>query len=495
MLKKIRVGIAIISISLLTLLFLDFTGTLHNGLGWLANIQFIPALLAFNIGVIILLITLTLVFGRIYCSVICPLGIFQDMISWIASKWKKYRFTYSKALSWLRYSLLGLFTIAFIAGIAPVVALLDPYGSYGRIASNLMIPVYQWGNNLLAYFAERANSYAFYQVDVWLKSMGTLLVAIITLLVLAFLAWKNGRTYCNTICPVGTVLGFMSRFSIFKPVLDTSKCNHCKLCERNCKASCIDTQNQTIDYSRCVTCMDCIEVCRQGAIQYQPNIIKKDKQTNTEPNQSGHQRRTFLTMAGLLALASISKAQDKIVEGGLAPIENKKKPKRTTPIIPPGAESLSNFNRNCTACGLCISACPNGVLRPSGQLMTFMQPEMSYERGYCRPECTACSDVCPTNAIAPIDVAKKSATKIGYAVWIKDLCVVLTDNVNCGNCAQHCPAGAIEMIPAEVQNPDSKKIPMVNTERCIGCGACENLCPSRPFSAIYVEGIEHHRIV
>ena len=124
------------------------------------------------------------------------------------------------------------------------------------------------------------------------------------------------------------------------------------------------------------------------------------------------------------------------MDGGLAFIEDKKIPKRQTPIVPPGSASLRNFTKHCTACQLCVSVCPNGVLRPSTDLLTLMQPEVSYERGYCRPECTSCSDVCPAGAILPITKEDKSATQIGHAVWIDKNCVVITDEVECGNCAQ-----------------------------------------------------------
>ena len=124
-----------------------------------------------------------------------------------------------------------------------------------------------------------------------------------------------------------------------------------------------------------------------------------------------------------------------------------------------------------------------------------MQPESSYERGYCRPECTKCSEVCPAGAICKIDKAEKSSIQIGHAVWVKENCLPVTDGVKCGNCARHCPVGAITMVPSDPKDESSIKIPVVDTERCIGCGACENLCPSRPFSAIYVEGIERHRTI
>lgn len=500
MLRKIRITLAVLFFTCITLLFLDFTGTIHTWFGWMAKIQFLPAALAVNVGVVVLLIALTLVFGRVYCSVICPLGVFQDVVSWISGKRKKkkYRFSYSPAVKWLRYGVLGVFVIAIIAGIGSVVALLAPYSAYGRIAQNLFAPVWQSGNNLLAYFAERVESYAFYETEVWIKSLPTLVIASATLVLLVVLAWRNGRTYCNTICPVGTVLGFLSRYSLLRPVIDSDKCNACSLCSRRCKAACIDYKNHSIDYSRCVACMNCIDTCKHGAIHYRWKKHSKqlaDSGVRQEMHATNNARRNFLTGAGLLLGAAAVKAQEKKVDGGLAVILDKKIPQRKTPIVPPGAQSLRNMVTHCTGCQLCVSVCPNQVLRPSSGLMTLMQPESSYERGYCRPECTKCSEVCPAGAILPITTVDKSAIQIGHAVWVKENCVSLTDGVDCGNCARHCPTGAITMVPSDPDMPDSPKIPVVNEERCIGCGACENLCPARPFSAIYVEGHENHRII
>ena len=216
---------------------------------------------------------------------------------------------------------------------------------------------------------------------------------------------------------------------------------------------------------------------------------------SSKTEEQNPSRRHFLTGVALLLGTATAKAQEKNVDGGLAVILDKKIPKRTTPLVPPGASSLRNMNRHCTGCQLCVSVCPNGVLRPSSRLETLMQPESSYERGYCRPECTKCSEVCPAGAIRRVSAEEKSAIQIGHAVWVKENCVVLTDGVQCGNCARHCPTGAISMIPSIPDDDFSPLIPMVDTERCIGCGACENLCPARPFSAIYVEGHEAHRII
>lgn len=497
MLRKIRQAGAIVCFALITLLFLDFTGTLHAWFGWLAKIQFLPAVLALNTGVIVFLFLLTLVFGRIYCSVICPLGVFQDVVARIgriSPKRRKLPYSYSPAMSWLRYAMLALFLIALIAGVVGAVALLAPYSSYGRIVNNLFQPLWQWGNNLLAYFAERADSYAFYKTDVWMKSLPTFIIAAVTFILLIILAARNGRTYCNTVCPVGTVLGFLSRYSLFRVTINTEMCNHCGLCARHCKAACINSKEQKIDYSRCVVCMDCIGKCKQGALRYEWRRTDKSTEAVTA-SQVSETRRGFLSAAALAVGTSLLKAQEKKVDGGLATIEAKKIPARNTPITPPGSLSARNMANHCTACQLCVSVCPNQVLRPSTDLMKLMQPEMSYERGYCRPECTKCSEVCPAGAIRPISKEDKSSLQIGHAVWVKENCIPLTDGVECGNCERHCPTGAIQMVPSVATDAASRKVPVINTERCIGCGACENLCPARPFTAIYVEGHERHRTV
>ena len=497
MLRKIRIVLASIFFIGVTLLFLDFTGTLHAWLGWMAKVQFLPAALALNFGIVAALLIITLLFGRVYCSVICPLGVMQDIISWIHGKTKKknrFRFSYSPAVNWLRYGVLALFVIALVAGLHSLVALIAPYSAYGRIASNLLAPLYQWGNNFFAWIAERADSYAFYSTEVWIRSGATFAVSAVTLAGVGFLAWKHGRTWCNTICPVGSVLGLVSRFSLFAPVIDKKKCRSCGLCGKQCKSSCINMKEHQIDYSRCVACMDCIDTCKDGAIHYAFRYGKKTATAAPDGEVDGS-RRAFMVSAAIATTAVAAKAQDMKVDGGLAEIERATKPERKTPIVPAGALSLKNFTDHCTACQLCVSVCPNQVLRPSTSLMNLMQPEMSYERGYCRPECTKCSDVCPAGAIRPITVEEKSSIQIGHAVVCLDNCVVKTDEVSCGNCARHCPAGAISMVRMNPDDPRSLRIPVVNEERCIGCGECENLCPARPFTAIHVEGHEVHKTI
>lgn len=556
MLRKIRITLAAICFVAVTLLFLDFTGTLHLWLGWLAKIQFLPAVLALNFVVIAILLVLTLLFGRIYCSVICPLGIFQDCVSNLSSrrKGKKARFSYSKEIKWLRYGVLVLFVIALVAGLNALVALLAPYSAYGRMVQSLLAPVWQWGNNLLAWIAERQDSYAFVTKDVWLKSLPTLIVAAVTFVVVVVLAWRNGRTYCNTICPVGTTLSFFSRFAMFRPVIDKSKCKSCHACERKCKAACIDVGNHRIDYSRCVDCFNCIDSCRLGALKYRfawgrgvgsgstgaktpQNAPVGSKMTSDESKNGQNRssaalspvaepvevtepvvrqdsptieatdkgRRAFLvggaTVIGGSLLSSIpmraedDEIKDKKRDGGFAEVLPKKAPNRKTPITPFGSESVEKFYKHCTACQLCMTVCPNNVLRPSSRLEHLMQPEMSFEKGYCRPECVKCSEVCPAGAILKITPEEKTEWKVGTAGVDYDLCVVNRDGVSCGNCARHCPVGAISMVKKNPEDEKSPRIPSVNEEKCIGCGACENLCPSRPISAITVNGYSvHHNV-
>ena len=494
MLRKIRITLATVMFVCITLLFLDFTGTMHHWVSWMPKLQFLEAILALNVVAIVVLVLLTVIFGRIYCSIICPLGILQDIFGWFGKKAKKNRYSYSKEKKWLRYPVLVVFIIALVAGIGTLFQLLAPYSTFGLIATNLLQPVYQAGNNVLAAIAEHYDSYAFYHSNIWLRSLPSLIIAAVAFIILFILAWRNGRTYCNTICPVGTFLSFISRFSFLKVHFDTEKCKNCSMCSKNCKAACIDYKTHTVDATRCVVCGNCIENCKFGALKYSrgSRVSRDSKENRNTPIDSS--KRSFLLSSALLTTAALAQEAKK-TDGGLAEIQDKVAPERQTPLTPPGSLSVKNMTQHCTGCQLCISECPNEVLRPSSDWLHLMQPTMSYERGYCRPECNRCSEVCPAGAIKPISHEDKASTQFGHAVWVKKNCIPLTDGVECGNCARHCPVGAIEMVPSNPDDEESPYVPAVNENRCIGCGACEYLCPARPFSAIYVEGHEVHKEV
>jgi ferredoxin len=504
-LQRIRRVLAAIFFLGITLMFLDFTGTLHKFLAWMAKVQFLPAVLALNFVIVAIFLIITLLLGRTYCSVICPLGVFQDGVAHVHNWFKKGRYTYSKAHNILRYIMLGIFVVLMIAGVNSLAVLLAPYSSYGRMVQSLLGPIYQWCNNGLAAFSEHFHSYTFYTKEVWMRSLSTFIVAAVTFVVIFILAWRNGRTYCNNICPVGTFLSFFSRFSWFKMHINEEKCIQCGMCTKNCKASCIDGKNGFVDYSRCVTCGNCMAVCPKDAIEYKHGNgnLAPVRANNYSPLQTDEKteetvdtsKRAFL-IGSAVALGTAAFAQEKKkVDGGLAYIEDKVMLVRKTPIVPAGAGSLQRFRNHCTGCQLCVSQCPNDVLRPSTDFLHLMQPEMSFERGYCRPECTACSDVCPTGAIQKLLKEEKAVTKKGQAFWFAQNCIVVSDGVSCGNCARHCPAEAIEMVPLRGDTTGRKQIPAINESKCIGCGACEYACPARPLSAIYVEGVEQQRTI
>ena len=510
MLKKLRVALAWVFWIGITLLFLDFTGALHGYLGWMAKVQFLPAVLALNVGVIMALVMLTLICGRVYCSVICPLGVFQDGISWLGTHRSKKPYQYKKENKWLRYGVWALFVVALVAGVQALVALLAPYSAYGRMVQNLLQPVYLWGNNLLAALSQRAGSYTFYEKEVWMRSVPTFVVAVVTLVVVVALSFKGGRTYCNSICPVGTTLSFLSRFAMFRPLIDHDKCKHCKACELHCKARCIAIGKDTehIDHSRCVDCFNCIDQCKFGALKYRfawskrpgeeassSASLRDPVRANAPEDASSPGRRAMMAgtvaVLGAAALRGIeTRAQEaaKKVDGGFAEVLPKQAPERETPLTPPGSQSVKDFYRRCTGCQLCVAECPNNVLRPSTDLEHLMQPCMSFEKGFCRPECTRCSELCPAGAIRKIDKEEKTQYHVGTARVNVDLCLEATGRSQCGKCAQSCPTGAIVMVEHE----ELFRRPAVSEEVCIGCGKCEYLCPVRPISAITVNGKEVH---
>ncbi|MDE5981597.1 MAG: 4Fe-4S binding protein, partial [Duncaniella sp.] len=272
MLRKIRITLATITLLAITMLFLDYTGTATRLWGWIAKIQLVPAVLSLNVIALLILVALTLLLGRVYCSVICPLGVTQDVFNWLRGKIgpkkkRKNRFHYAKPLTWVRVTVLAAFVALFVAGLASVAMLIAPYSAYGRIASSLFAPVYDALNGWLVDL-QGPDSYTFYTVDSFAPATAAVVLAAVTLGVVAACAWLGGRIYCNSVCPVGTLLGFLSRFSLLKPVIDTSRCNGCGKCARNCKSSCIDSKTHHIDYSRCVACMDCIDNCSTGAISF-----------------------------------------------------------------------------------------------------------------------------------------------------------------------------------------------------------------------------------
>ena len=483
MLRKTRISAALIMLFLITFYFVDFAGLLPFKTQLLTTIQLVPALLALNIGVIVVLLLLTLLFGRVYCSVICPLGIWQDVVEYMAklfNKRKKYKFLPAKNI--LRYGLLAVTIVVFFFGFTFLLSLLEPYSIYGRIASNILRPVYLEGNNLLADILGRFNNYSLYMMDVTIRSMLSFIVALLSLLIISFLGYKYGRLYCNTICPVGSLLGLVSKFSLFKIQINENACNSCGACATKCKASCINSKEHKIDYSRCVACFNCLPVCKQKALKFTYSFSSDKKES--EHNSS---RRTFIAFTGAgLVTFPIAKAQDTI-----ALLNNKKAYKQRHPLSPPGSVSAEHLQNHCTACHLCVSRCPSHILKPAFTeygLSGMMQPLMNFDKGFCNFDCTVCSHTCPNGAILPLTKEEKHLTQMGRVVYTMKNCIVYTDNTDCGACSEHCPTQAVMMIPYK----DGLTIPSVNPDICVGCGGCEYVCPAEP-KAINVEGNVIHQ--
>ncbi len=494
-LPLIRRIAAILIFALFVLKFLDFTNLLNNQGGFLPRVQWVPALLSLS-GWLIFLFAISLLFGRIYCSVLCPLGILQDLISFISRKIrgkKKSRLKYVEPSTILRFSIMGIVILTFFFGSSLLVLLLDPYSSFGRIASNLFRPLYILANNAIADVANSSGNFFFYNIQITTVNILSILTAGGTLLIIGAFAWFRGRLYCNMICPVGSFLGLLSHFSLFKIQINESRCTHCKLCEKECKSQCIDSKNGIVDQTRCVTCFNCISSCKNEGITYKiclpgKSVTKKAVAVKKKAKRpiENIERRRILTSAGLMLLSiPLIKAEQLADTSKLTAIT------RQTPVAPPGAGSIKDFSKKCTACQLCITQCPSHVLKPATTqygLQGIMQPTLNYENGFCNFSCTLCSTICPTGALKPLTTEQKKTTQIGIAHFITENCVVFRDETDCGACSEHCPTQAVKMVDYK----DGLRIPKVRPALCVGCGGCEYICPATPFKAIYVEGNSKH---
>ena len=489
MLRSIRILLAAVCFTALCLLFVDVSGRLAPSLAFMAKAQFVPAMLAGSVGAVVGVLLLTLVFGRLYCSVLCPLGVMQDVIGARAGR---YRYRYSSPHTLLRLAVFFVFAASLLAGVPLVFSLLEPYSAFGRIAADLLAPVWATGNNALAWASERAGNYDVAPAMLWQKGLAALAAAVATLALIGVLAWRKGRLWCTAVCPVGTFLGFFSRFAVLRPRIEESACKNCGLCEKACKSGCIDATAGTVDTSRCVVCFDCVDVCRHGAMSY--GLRKaggSDKSVVGDAAQSVGSKPNTVRRGMLAALvgAAVPGVAFGRSSSPIAALTRKFEPERAVAVVPPGAQSVQQLSARCTGCQLCVSACPNQVLRGTDHGSGMLQPTLAFERGYCRVNCVTCAEVCPAGAIRPITPAQKSSMQIGRAVINLDRCITVTDKVTCTACAKICPPRVINLVGPE----DAPKKPVVDAERCTGCGACEYVCPARPFAAIYVEGVAEQR--
>ena len=492
-LKKIRVIISVTFILAITFIFLDISFTIQPSFSeYPLYLQFIPSLLKFlTLGSItaigfFVVILLTLLFGRVYCSTICPLGILQDIISFVKNKFKKSYSYFTNPFTKTRYFFFAISVVSLGSGTVIGLNLLDPYSNFGRIVNNIFRPITITINNLVVLLLEAMDFYILNPFELKSINVFSSVFSVVIFVLIFWLSVRHGRLYCNTICPVGTFLGLISKISFFKIGIIESNCIKCGDCEIVCKSNCIDSESEIVDFSRCVGCFNCFDVCPSIGISYLPRYKKpKIKKENSSKREFFKNITVFLIGSNI-----VLKAQQKIkiYKDSTVPVLRK------SPVSPPGSLSIENFTDNCTACHLCIASCPTQVLQPAFLeygLLGIMQPRMDYKVGYCNYDCVACSEVCPSGSILPVVIESKKIIQLGKAKLIKENCVVYTEKTDCGACAEHCPTIAGKML----LDPEiNERAPQINVDICIGCGACEFACPTKPYKAIYIESNITHEI-
>ena len=415
MLRKLRIAAAVVCFALVTLLFLDFTGTLHAWFGWLARIQFLPALLAVNVGVVAALVVATLLFGRVYCSVVCPLGVMQDGISHLAGQRTKNRFRYSPAKTALRYTVLALFIAALAAGIGSLVALLAPV------------------QRLRPHRAEPAGS----ALGLGQQPAGLLRR---THRQLRLLSHRRLGAQCGDLRRSGRDFrphrraGLAQRPHVVQhrlsrgygtglprallaaaPAIDPEKCVGCNRCARNCKASCIDVEHHRIRLQPLRGLHGLHRYLSQKRHRLRTAAENpqagegREERVRKEENPAGLSRRSFLSLTGVFAAPWHSVHRRKLTDGGLAVIEQKKKfPAVRRRSSRPAPRACATWRTTAPAASSAWPSVPTACCGPRKKFTSLMQPEMSLRTRLLPPlNATKCSEVCPAGAIFPVTAAEE----------------------------------------------------------------------------------------
>jgi ferredoxin len=482
-LRGFRIVFSSVAFVIITALFLDITNRIPPS--WSVAItafQFGPALLktfsavgfaAVGVAVVVLL---TLLFGRVYCSHLCPLGALQDIVIWFRNGKTKHRtFPYRPAQFTLHYFFTVLIIITAVAGSLVLLNLFEPFSSYGRMLTAIVRPAVLVVNNATAIVLTSSNSLGIAEIPIYGFTLWNFSIPILFLIMIIALTWWRGRLFCNLLCPVGGVLSLLSRFSLYKITIKGTECIDCGLCERVCRAECIDSKNRTIDFAACVGCFDCIGSCSANGMSY-----TYQRRMPVAPKTESDRRIVLMGLsAALIDTTGIRNIPGVTTAEGSAYAMAKK-----IPAVPPGGLSQNHFEQFCTACHRCIGICPTHVLQPSFLEYGFagiLQPKMDFDVNYCNYDCTLCGEVCPTGAILPRVRQEKKQIQVGKVTFVKEDCIVETRKKDCGACAEHCPTKAVKMVPY-----GKIFIPEIDNQYCVGCGACEHACPTIPRKAIYV---------
>ena len=273
-LKAMRITVSVAVAAVITLLWIEYSDLVLGAMGWIEHTQIIPAGMALSGVTILFWLVMTALFGRIYCSMFCPLGVVQDVaarLGRMSRKGSRRDYHYSPPMTRLRYCSLAVVAVCLFTGLLIIPAILDPYSMYSAFVLNVLKPVWGWVNNAVAAFGVYTGWGTVTYVSVIAASLFGIALSVVSLAGVAVSAWLYGRPFCNTFCPVGTVLGIVSARSLWHIDIDTDLCTNCRKCEHACKAHCIDLTDHVVDGSRCVGCFDCLTVCPDDAIFYRPD--------------------------------------------------------------------------------------------------------------------------------------------------------------------------------------------------------------------------------
>ena len=531
-LKKIRVIIALIFFLFIVFFFIDFRKLLPDPFyDVLLYLQFIPSILKFisavsiaTLGFLVVLI-LTALFGRVYCSAICPLGILQDCILWIKKKAiRNFRFRFFSPLDYLRYPFLALPVITYLAGTILIVTLLDPFSNFGRIISDFVQPIYVLLNNTGAWLLEKVNIYFLYPEDISLSGWGAYIFPVFILGLIIWMSLKWGRLFCNTVCPVGTLLGLISRISVFRIKMIQDKCTQCGKCAFDCKSTCIHIKSQKVDFSRCVGCFNCISVCPENAIKYLGPLKLKSQPQETDPS-----RRQLLISGGLLLMSLFGYRKSVFarefesglpggVKTGYPGLPGEKKSGLSHEIDTGLYQEIDSGLSHDGDSGLSqeldtslsqpadssfipkvASDLPKEV--PHNKVPTTIEPEKHFTvtppgslgiehfTGTCTA-CHLCVSVCPTQVLQP------SIFQYGIAGLMQPYMDYVTNycNFDCIICSEVCPTGAIMSLTMEAKKTvQIGKVHFI-LENCVvytdhtSCGSCSEHCPTQAVHMIPYKG-------
>jgi len=451
--------------------------TLIKGFGW-------------ALGVLVL----TILFGRVFCGFICPLGTLHHLVSYSRPKLKGGRLVAANRIKdsrKIKYFILVLLLVSAFFGVN-FSGVMDPMSFFFRSLSLAVLPGLGTGIKELFDFLARTDIKALnllsYTAEVFVspvfgygyQAFKTGWLIGLLFLVITFLNRIRPRFWCRALCPLGALLGICARFSIFGLEKDAGRCTQCNRCTRTCAGAAEPIPGESWQKSECLMCLNCHATCPEKAVVFKMRSPLGDQGTDMG-------KRAFLGgLTAGVALPFFSRLDGQI---------------HTTPnaelIRPPGAVQEKQFLSLCQRCGLCMKACPTNVINPAlseGGLGGFWTPNLIMTQGYCEYTCTLCGSVCPTGAIADITTKQKIETpvRIGSAYFDRGRCLPWSGNGPCIVCEEHCPTSpkAIYFYEDIVNGPDGGqikvKLPQVDLKRCVGCGICENKCVVKGKPAVRV---------